>query len=70
MKIRPGAIEFLKEMAEYYEIVIFTASINEVIINPIFFYSMLILLLISLIQITSHQLGFIEKIARFLIIFL
>lgn len=31
MKIRPGAIEFLKEMAPYYEIIIFTASICEVI---------------------------------------
>ena len=31
MLVRPGASEFLEEMAQYYEIVIFTASISEVI---------------------------------------
>ncbi len=30
VKVRPGAIPFLKEMAQYYELIIFTASISEV----------------------------------------
>jgi TFIIF-interacting CTD phosphatase-like protein len=30
VKVRPGAKEFLKEMAEVYELMIFTASISEV----------------------------------------
>ena len=36
--IRPGAIKFLKEMALYYEIVIFTAAMPEVspISKPLF----------------------------------
>lgn len=29
VRLRPGVEEFLKEMAEYYEIIIFTASLRE-----------------------------------------
>ena len=28
--VRPGALEFLKEMSQYYEIVIFTAGMQDV----------------------------------------
>ena len=34
--IRPGAIKFLKEMALYYEIVVFTAAMPEVSYKFIF----------------------------------
>ena len=27
--VRPGAIEFLEKMSEYYEVVIFTASLSK-----------------------------------------
>ena len=33
VKVRPGAIEFLKTLAEDFEIFIFTASISEVYTN-------------------------------------
>lgn len=28
IKVRPGAVEFLREMAKYYELFIFTASMS------------------------------------------
>jgi hypothetical protein len=44
--VRPGCDQFLTEMAEIYEVVIFTAAMQDVSIfffNPYpFFYSMLI----------------------------
>lgn len=33
--VRPGAIDFLQKMSEYYELVIFTAAIQEVSFNLI-----------------------------------
>ncbi len=30
MLVRPGAVEFVKEMAEQYEVVIFTAAMQDV----------------------------------------
>lgn len=39
--IRPGAIKFLNELSKYYELVIFTAAMPDVILNLIIYNSML-----------------------------
>ena len=38
--IRPFAQEFLREMSQYFEVVIFTAAMQDVRIIPANFYSM------------------------------
>ena len=40
INIRPGAKEFLNILSEYYEIMIFTASMFEVIQESIFFINL------------------------------
>lgn len=41
MRVRPGAEDFIKEMAKIYEVIIFTASLAEVNELSLLYISML-----------------------------
>ena len=61
--IRPGVEEFINKMSQFYEIVIFTASLSKVIlIYFYFFFSMLILYQILQIKIKNVLIDYLENI--------
>jgi hypothetical protein len=65
--IRPGALNFLSHLSEYFEIVLFTAAMPDVSIDfiqfyNVFYYSMPIGLWIILIRIERLFTGYIDSI--------
>ena len=68
--IRPGVEEFINKMSQFYEIVIFTASLSKVLIYFYFFFSMLILYQILQIKIKNVLIDYLENIVLLLMEFL